>query len=118
METNNTKVPFPSSKIVAGMGEEYATTTNTGLNDDFLKTLTQHDNTHRVRLGMDYYDGKLWYGMTLGEKLFLLGSDKIYVEAKGRTAPLTPPLSTAGIQRYLKGDSVSGSELIARLAGC
>jgi hypothetical protein len=85
--------------------------------------LDKHESSHVLRTGIDYHDGRLWYGMELDGKLYFLTSGNAIVEAKslptGITAPskvsLPPPLSTEGIKRYLNKRRVDGRRLIGQL---
>jgi hypothetical protein len=92
-------------------------------NQDFLKLLGEHENSRTLRAGIDYFDGRLWYGMEIKGKLYFLTSGNCVVEASKLPKNVTAgtgisgpaPLSTEGIRRYLAQDHVEGAKLLAEL---
>jgi hypothetical protein len=64
-----------TSKAVRPANESKANAEPGQFDHQLLRALEEHEATHNIRLGMDYFDGALWYGMKIGKETFFLSSD-------------------------------------------
>lgn len=90
---------------------------------EFLRLLAEHASTRELRMGIDYYDGALWYGMSINGKVYFLSSGHRVVAAADLPRHMTAvnvalpaPLSNEGIERYLKGRQVDRARLLEALS--
>ena len=93
-------------------------------NDSFLRMMASATQKRQVRLGMDFLDDHLWYGLEIGGKTCFVRSDRRAFELGELPAQYSAiegalqgmPMSPAGIQHYLEGREVDGGQLIRELA--
>ena len=94
-----------------------------GDHTQFLELLGQQPLSHQLRIGIDYHDAKLWYGLDVKAKSFFLTSGQLIIAGNalpsGLTVPPGPfptaPISSEGIRRYLSGETVDGKVLLETL---
>ena len=93
-------------------------------NERFLATLAATSDKRTLRLGMDYFDRVLWYGVEIeGKTYFLRTGGEVCETAQLPSNLVIPdgavhgsPISPDGMRRYLQGDKVNGAKLISELA--
>src|SRR5271169_5946546 len=75
-----------------------------------------------LRLGMDYINGSLWYGVEIGGTTHFLRTGLEGLQANELPHEITAagsitgsPISNDGIKRYLQGADVDGAKLIREL---
>jgi hypothetical protein len=93
-------------------------------NERFLTILAAAAQQRQLRLGMDFVDNALWYGLEVGGKTHFLRTGAIVLEAGelpreysvGEGALHGMPLSHEGVKQYLQGRAVNGAALIQQLA--
>lgn len=94
-------------------------------NEQLLKMLEQQGSVFTLRGGIDYHRDRLWYGMVSeGAKkqtYFICTGRQGYAEdqlpdgIQARKGLEGSPMSSEGVKRYLNGDEVSGTRLLAEL---
>jgi hypothetical protein len=90
----------------------------------FLKTLAATSDKKTFRLGMDYIDQILWYGVEIEGKAYFLRTGGDVCELTQLPSNLVvhdgavhgSPISADGMRRYLQGGEVNGAKLISELA--
>lgn len=93
-----------------------------GSNTDFMHRLAKLAVSRPLRVGIDYRNGKLWYGFVAGGLCFLTSNhDKVMAAnlpkelATKEVKTLELPISPQGAMRHLAGDKVDGAKLLAVL---
>lgn len=118
-ETANTTTEssHPAEEVTSDSTQELAL-----VNKEFIALLESQAKTHNVRTGIDYFDDKLWYGVTVKGRCWFITSGGQMVDQKDLSKDLQvpnvtmeAPMSNDGIIRYLQGATVNGSQLLANL---
>jgi hypothetical protein len=99
------------------------TSTAANPTDQLLAALDKQAYSHELRVGIDYYDNKLWYGLDVSGEGFFVTSGHTAIAAKGLSPGLTvnatafpkSPMSPEGIKRYLDKTTIDGSALLCEL---
>jgi hypothetical protein len=99
------------------------TSEHSNRNERFLATLAATADKKTLRLGMDYLDGALWYGIEIDGKPFFLRTGSVVCEPTQLPPELVlpegavhgSPISAEGMRRFLQGAEVNGNNLISEL---
>lgn len=92
-------------------------------NTRFLSMLAATAEKRTLRIGMDYVNKALWYGVEIGGKTYFLHTGWHVTEGNqlpnnitvAEGSVLGSPISYEGMTRYVKGSKVQGAKLIEEL---